>query len=348
MRSILFVELLGGLGDLVMALPAIHALALSHPQAQVNVMTFAPGAELLEADPLIHRIHLAQRGEALDPSRPRRDLEALLANQRFDLIVTDTTYAGIDALLEATEARVVANLWRQPPPDQLVEERFLQILAQEGLIEPWALGMGPRLSLEAADRLWAAARFAGPARRAMLYPHAGMPIKAWPSDRFVALGRALQAEMGLEVVIPEGSGDGTELARRIARALGPRTILLPRGSLREFAAAAACAGLVVGGDTGPLRIAAAVGALTVGLFGPSWHGRYGLRAPNVNLQGFPECPQRVIADFTRQPCWYGGSCPLGRWQTCLEDISIGDVLEAGGRLLSLASWWGKPLAEQAM
>ena len=56
LREILFVELLGGIGDLVMALPAIHALALSHPQARVSVFTFRPGIELLIGDPHVARL----------------------------------------------------------------------------------------------------------------------------------------------------------------------------------------------------------------------------------------------------------------------------------------------------
>ena len=54
MREILFVELLGGLGDVLIALPAIQALARSHPEAGLTVLTFPPGGELLEQDPLIH------------------------------------------------------------------------------------------------------------------------------------------------------------------------------------------------------------------------------------------------------------------------------------------------------
>ncbi len=347
MKRILFVELIGGLGDLVIALPAIHALALSHPGSHMSVLTFPPGAELLEADPLVHAVRRAARGDKEHPDRPRQALEALLAAERFDLIVADTTYAGISSLLESTGVRVVSNLWRRPPADQLIEERFLQILGEEGLVEPWALSMKARISLDAADHLWAASHFPHPGHRAMLYPHSGMAIKLWPAERYVALGRALRDELSLQLVVASGQGAEVRAAEEIARQLGPDTIVLPSCSLRQFAAAATYADLVVGADTGPVRVAAAVGSLTIALFGPSWHGRYGLRRPNTNLQGYPQCQERVIADFTREPCWYAGVCPLGHWQTCLEDISVGDVLEAAGHLLDLRTWWGRPLAREA-
>ncbi len=348
MNKILFVELLGGLGDLVIALPAIHALALSHPRAEVTVLTFEPGADLLRADPLVHHVRLAERGDAAAPERPRRALEELLASERFDLLVSDTTYAGIGDLLQATGARAVTNLWRHPPAQQLIEERFLQILAEEGVIRPWAVGVKPRLALDADDRMWAAAQFATPARRALLHPHAGMPIKVWPRDRWVRLGKALSDEHGLQIVVSEGTGTERATAHEIAREIGPQAQLLPAADLRRFGAAAAHTDLVIGADTGPVRIAAAVGALTITLFGPSWRGRYGQRPPNINLQGMPGCPYRIVADFTRQACWYGGTCPLKPWQGCTEDISVNDVLQAASYLLQMHSWWGKPLAEKAL
>ena len=89
MRRILFVELLGGLGDLVIALPAIHALALSHPRAQVAVLTFAPGAELVEADPLVQRVTASSAAMAGRGMPWRRSWPGALRPSS-----SDTTYDG--------------------------------------------------------------------------------------------------------------------------------------------------------------------------------------------------------------------------------------------------------------
>jgi ADP-heptose:LPS heptosyltransferase len=368
-EKMLFAELLGGLGDVVIALPAIHALALSHPQAQMAVLTFEPGAELLRADPLVTHVYSAQRGDATQPDRPRRALAELLAAERFDLVVSDTTYAGIDQLLASTGVHAVTNLWRQPPAGQLIEERFLQILGEEGLIASWAQDTKPRLSLDAVDRMWAAAHFLQPARRALLHPHTGMPIKAWPLEHVLALARALHDDLGLEVVVPEGVGREAELARQIVRGVGRGAMLLPECTVRQLAAAAACLDVAIGPDTGPVRLAAAVGTPTITLFGPTWMGRYGQRTPHANLQGLPECPERQPADFTRQRCWYSGACPLvqadpdaGEAQAedgvptaavrpcsaCMADISTGDVLEAAHRMLNRPPTWGRALTEQVI
>lgn len=151
-----------------------------------------------------------------------------------------------------------------------------------------------------------------------------MEIKRWPEERWGELGSALGERLGAGVVVPVGSDQGQ--AERVAALAGGE--VLPRGTLRELAAALSHASLAVGADTGPTRVAAALGVPTVTLFGPSWYGRYGQPPPHANLQGHPACPQRDVADFTRQPCWYAGSCTLegGSWRTCLEDLSVEDVL----------------------
>jgi ADP-heptose:LPS heptosyltransferase len=250
-RGILFVELLGGLGDVLISLQAIQALARSHLEARLTVLTFRPGGE-----------------------------------------------------------------------------RFLRILLDDGLIEPEAISP-PRLHLATGERSVVVERLAGTRRPlAFLLPDAGMEVKRWPEESWGKLGRALRDRHDADVVVPVGSYPGQ--ASRVARLVGERTRVWPRGTLRELAAALAHADLVVAADTGPARIAATLGVPTVMLFGPAWHGRYGQAPPHVNLQGHYVCPQRVILDFTQQPCWYMGTCTLEAtpWRTCLEDISVEDALAA--------------------
>src|SRR5215218_10968935 len=160
-REILFVELLGGLGDVLISLGAIQALARSYPGARLTVLTFAPGGELLEDDPLIHEVMYAANP---DPSRPhsaRGAVERLLARGDWDLVVSDTSYDGIDGLIRGCGAPLtVENLWRSPPPDEHVDERFLRILSEEGLIRPEAISPA-RLHLTPKERSVAAEELTG-------------------------------------------------------------------------------------------------------------------------------------------------------------------------------------------
>ncbi|MCY7273202.1 MAG: hypothetical protein LH702_05520 [Phormidesmis sp. CAN_BIN44] len=73
------------------------------------------------------------------------------------------------------------------------------------------------------------------------------------------------------------------------------------------------------------------------MFGPSWQGRYGQSALHINLQGYPECPERVIQNFTMQRCWYDGICPFEQWNTCLDKISVDRVMASCVSLLKAHS-----------
>ena len=329
MREILFVELLGGLGDVLIALPAIQALARSHPKACLTVLTFPPGGELLKRDPLIHRVAHAPRPTPVHPHRAREAVEELLARGSWDLVVTDTTYDSIGNLVSSSDAsRVMTNLWQTPPPDDRVGERFARLLLAEGLIEARAIAP-PQLHLTPEECSVAAVQLLDVRRPLVfLFPDAGMEVKRWPEESWGALGRALRDSYGADIVVPVGSDP--EQAARFVRLVGERARVWPRGTLRGLAAALSCADLAVGADTGPARIGAALGVPTITLFGPSWHDRYGQPPPHVNLQGHPRCPQRIVSDFTQQPCWYEGACTLEEhsWRSCLEDISVEDVLAA--------------------
>ena len=86
---------------------------------------------------------------------------------------------------------------------------------------------------------------------------------------------------------------------------------------------------MVGPDTGPLRVAAAVGARTVGLFGPTAAARYGLPPPAMDLQGLPACPHRRPTAITEQVCWWEARCPLSAaGPACMADLTPAAVLRA--------------------
>ncbi|MEC4819407.1 MAG: glycosyltransferase family 9 protein [Scytonema sp. PMC 1069.18] len=146
------------------------------------------------------------------------------------------------------------------------------------------------------------------------------------------LRQILHQRWGASAIVPVGSD--VQQAVRIITGIGGESRILPRGSLRDFAAALACGDLVVAADTGAARIAVALNVLTITLFGPSWYGRYGQPLPHVNLQGYPECGERNPSNFTEQSCWYSGVCPLDKgWQSCMDGISVDEVLGVVERFL---------------
>ena len=325
-REVLVVELLGGFGDLLLALPAVHALARSFPSARVTVLTFAPGDVLLRTDPHVREtVVLRDHGEGAARAAVRREL----SRRAYDLVVTTTTYDGIGALCAAGAPRAVTDLWRRPPADERVDRRFLRLLAEAGVIEDSYVDAPPRVHLSGAELAEGEAVVAGllPAGAVtateapvVLVPEAGMPVKRWPQSRWAALAHALGAA-GVPVLAVGTDGPGVPGAAR-----------LPAGDLRALAARYAAVGrrggVVVGSDTGPVRLATAAGARAVGLYGPTVAGRYGLDpAYGVDLQGLPGCEIRLPHAFPDQECWWSGRCPLsGGEAACMADLAVSDVL----------------------
>jgi len=122
---------------------------------------------------------------------------------------------------------------------------------------------------------------------AVFHPGAGRAEKAWGEERFARLAAALAERRGLTPVVSWGPGDA-ERAERL-------TALLPaarRPPLLDFPGLArlyAAASLFVGGDTGPLHLADALGTPTLALFGPTDPERNG---PYRDRRG-------VVADMRR-------------------------------------------------
>ena len=304
--DLLVVDLLGGIGDLVMLLPSLRGLARRHPDAAVRVLTHAPGATLLDPDPDVAEVRAVRKGGE------RAAVVAELERRPPDLVVSTTRYDGIAEEIERRVPRSVTDLWRRPPPDEPVAHRYHRILAAEGLVR--GRYAPPRIHLTAEERSAGRRRLAelvpGGAAPVLLVPDAGMAVKRWPhQDRLVA-----------------------ELTRRAV----PVLVLgrdVPPLDLRElaafFAAAGGRGGVVVGADTGPVRVAAAAGARTVGLFGPTVAARYGLDPPSVDLQGLPGCPHRRPTAITEQVCWWDAACPLAAdGPACMADLAPAAVLDA--------------------
>ena len=89
-----------------------------------------------------------------------------------------------------------------------------------------------------------------------------------------------------------------------------------RGTIADLVALSREAALVVSGDTGPLHIAAAVGAPVVAVFGPTDPQRNGpWSASDVTVSRFESCA-----------CHYDRQCSQATW--CLDGVTVAEVTAA--------------------
>ncbi len=196
------------------------------------------------------------------------------------------------------------------------------------------------MAIGAQDRIWAATelglREQGKQRGRFVAVHPGsgghILARRWPAERFAAVADALATRYEARIVIVGGPGE-EGLAGQMAGAMKQRALnLAGQTSLKQLAAVLARCALFVGGDSGVMHTAVAVGTPVVALFGPTneraW-GPYvpagsGLRAAVVRAAGHP-------------PCMYvGGSVGkerAGEGAAAMEAITPEMVVAAAARLI---------------
>src|SRR6266571_6899466 len=156
----------------------------------------------------------------------------------------------------------------------------------------------------------------------IINPGGGWPTKLWATERYAELADWLWSDCALASVVTYGPGE-EELARRVVASSRSSAVRALASTLKQFLALARRAALFVGGDTGPLHLAAASGTPTVGLFGPTSAERNGpFDKRDIAVGRDLWCR----ADCHRRSCWH--------WE-CM-DIPVSDVKQAVLRRLGRA------------
>lgn len=261
----------GGIGDVLLATPVMRALRGRFDR--VVALTTRAHAEVLANDPDL--------AEVWTDDAPFAEQVARIARAEFAASVT--TWASLRSAALPFVARVplrvgqARRLYSQLFTHRVVVRSelgdrtthwtqvlldFARALDCDG--DPMPTFVVPAAARDAIAGVLAA-RGVGD-RYIVLHPSRGISAarERWPAAPFVALARALTRETSARVVVTGGPEDRT-LADAIAAA-GDALSLGGRTSLAEFAALAAGARAVVAMDSGPMHVAAAVGAPTVGIF----------------------------------------------------------------------------------
>jgi heptosyltransferase-1 len=126
---------------------------------------------------------------------------------------------------------------------------------------------------EAAEREWERRLDHGkPGKFALLNPGAGWGAKRWPAERYGRVAQML-ARDGVRPLINSGPGE-EELAKTV-RESSDGAAEIVACSITQLIALTRRASLFVGGDTGPMHLAAAFGIPVAAIFGPTNPARNG-------------------------------------------------------------------------
>ena len=264
-RRILIVRM-GAMGDVIHALPAAASLRHSLPQASLSWLIESRWAPLLAGDPFIDEVIPLDRRDVSSIRRVARGLRA----QRFELAVD---FQGLmKSALAATLARPDRIFGFHP--SQLRER--IAGLTYSHYTEARAAHVVDR-NLELAADAGASIlvrSFPLPQGRdpgglpegpfVLASPLAGWAAKEWPLENYHALGRMIRRELDLDLVV---AGPPDEHYR-----LGPH--YWP-SDLDGLIHATRRATAVVGVDSGPIHLAAALGKPGVAVYGPTDPARNG-------------------------------------------------------------------------
>ena len=305
----LLIVRLSAMGDVIHTLPAAQALRQAFPEAMIGWLIEERWAELLCAPgtprngpcsaqrPLadwVHTVKLRDWPKALftistlqQMAKAWNDIRSVGYDVAVDLqgairSAVLARWSGARVVYGAAEPRESpASLWytrRVIANGVHVIEQNLSVasaVAQRKVSVPSVeLPHDPDTERRIAGRL----AEAGVRDFAILNPGAGWGAKRWPAERYGRVARAL-AEMGVRSILNCGPGE-EDLVREVEVASEGAAKGI-QCSISELIELTRRAKLFIGGDTGPLHLAAALQVPVVAIFGPTdpaRNGPYGTRS----------------------------------------------------------------------
>jgi ADP-heptose:LPS heptosyltransferase len=308
------------IGDYLVSLPALEALHAAYPEAELVLLGSDWHAGFLAGrpGPVDRCLPVPPTVGVRDdwPPAPPAEVDRFFARmraERFDLAVQ---FQGggrhSNPFVGRLGARVTAGSQAPdaPPLDRTVPytghqheiHRFLEVA---GLVGATPVTLEPRLQVTAADRAEAAAVLAGDDRPlVVLHPGANDARRRWPVERLAVVGSEL-ARKGARLAVVGTSAEQPLADRLLDRLDGDAVDLTGRLGLGGLAGLLEQATLLVGNDSGPRHLAAAVGTATVavywgvslGSYGPLYRARH--RVPTAWRLHCPVCGVNVLQQDCR-------------------------------------------------
>jgi heptosyltransferase-1 len=339
------------MGDILHALPAVTALRASlnknQPASGIGWAIEPQWAPLLCAEsagqncergphmPIVDRLHRvpakswARKPFSLPTLREIQQLHSALRAQQYDICIDlqgAMRSAWIGRMAGAQRMIGEANP-REPLARFLFRERIattgVHVVEQANEVVhavfnedlPYQASALPTDPVaETWCENWLAAR--GVDRFVLMNPGAGWGAKCWPAERYAAVAAELST-LGLATVVNIGPGE-SKLANAFSSHPDARVFPMT-GSMGQLIACTRRASLFIGGDTGPLHLAAALHISVVGIYGPTNPARNG--------------PYGTRAVVLRHPASQRDHTRRSEPETGLLTITVKDVLEAAQQLL---------------
>ena len=338
MENILVVKL-SAIGDVIHALPVSYAIKEQYPEAHLTWVVEQAAYAILAVNPCIDELILFEKAKfrsiggflrEIGPFRRRlrtRRYDASLDLQGLFKSAAIAWNAGAKLRIGTANMREGAHLVSRPVRGAHagghIVERYLDVARALGcrvgeVRFPVTVSDRDRM---AADTLLAREGVQAGRRFVAFAIGANWPNKRWPAEHFAALSDRLYHAHYVPVLV--GGGHTDEMLARDIVAAGeiPPVNLVGRTNLKQLAHIFTRAALVLGGDTGPVHLAAGLRVPTVMLMGPTDANRNG---PYRQQENAIEAPRSC------RGCWRR-ACPKGL--DCLAAVTVDAVAAKIGAAL---------------
>lgn len=327
------------IGDVIMATATLKALRRGYPQAHITWAVGSWSRQAVEHHDLLDAV--LDTGPAALPVKSWGGFWRFVGQLRsgdYDLVVSLVrsplmslavwlsripTRAGLDSAGRGFGYNIRAPI--NPTEARLEGDIYLDVARALGLDTsdcyaniPVNDSLWPALAAKLADR------GIDPDDYIVIHPAGGrnpgmmMDSKRWPPRNFAQLADRLAAKLNSGVVLLGGPDDG-ELVRAVqSQMVTPTASFIGDLSFDQIALLANRAALYTGNDTGLTHLAAAAGAKTAMILGPSDPARYAPFAPNAIALWKPaQVAQTGVAAGTPQ-----------HWDWSRDGIGVDEVEQA--------------------
>jgi len=349
-QNILIVKL-GSIGDIIHTLPSLNALKNAFPKAKVSWVVEEKSKEILLGNKNIHRLYI------IDTKRWRRDVRKpalavpvikeildfikLLRDEDFDLALDfqGLIKSGIITFLSGAKFSIGFDKrsCREPlntlftklkvvpgKGDEHMVNKNLSLLKKLGIRvngNEFKLIYPDSETHKLADKIFSMYNLNSEKFTVGIYPGGGWVTKRWDCSNFARLCKLLKEKFNPQILLISGK-DEENLVAEINRRLDVKALEICGTTLKELMALVSRIDLFIGGDTGPLHIASAMGVPTVAIFGPSdplKNGPYG---------NWHRIIQKNI------PCknCYRRHCDSIK---CMKEVKVEEVFEAASSLINI-------------
>ena len=328
-RRILLIRL-RQIGDVVFTTPAVHALRRRFPSAHLAYIVEPAAAAIVAGNPHLDEVIVAPRRGGMRGLLDDLALGRRLRARQFDLAIDfhGGPRASLLTWLSRAPVRigyqVAGRSWiytrpvarpRELRPRHSVVNQWdllatLDIPPPDPSASPMEMAAEPAAAAAVAERLARAGAATGDPL-VVIHVSACNPFRRWPAAHFVELVTALAIDdPARRIIVTSGPSEGDAAGRvvagaraRLDRAAASRILSCGEFSLAELRALLDRAALYIGGDSGPLHIAATTRVPIVGLYGPTlpersapWRSdRYVTESVDAGPLPCRPCAQRVCA-----------------------------------------------------